>query len=110
MGILFWSCSWKNYHIQNHLCNKLDLATCLCNLSLGLLADIPGSNDDWDFRNSALAQNLGVAECQQVKYRSSILLRAGDVFVTRLLWDQGPKLLEVDGWFPELVLSLVEAA
>lgn len=95
---------------ESDLCNQFDNTTSLFDLSFSLLAHVSCSHNDWDLRKSALAENFAVAEWEEVEDWSGVLLVAGDVFISCLLWDESPKLVEVDGWLPELVLGLVEAA
>lgn len=91
------------------LCDQLDDTTGLLDLLLSLLAHISRSHDDWDLWQTTLSEDLGVSEGEEIEDGSGILLGALGVLVSGFLWQKSPELVEVDGGFPELVLSLVEA-
>ena len=58
------------------LCDQLDDATGFLDLPLGLLAEEPCPDDEWNLWNPALAQHLGVAQRQQIQHRHHIRLGA----------------------------------
>lgn len=77
---------------QCHLRNQLDDTTSLLNLLLGELADPSCTDNQGDFGEAALAEDLGVAQGQEVEDGDGVLLLAGDVGVTGLDGDEGPQL------------------
>ena len=99
----------------------------LLDLALGVLAEVAGADDDGDLGDAALAEDLGVAEREEVKDGGGLLASlAGEVLLALLSRDEGPELkklldieqvtnaqvvtnlVEVDNRLPELVLELVE--
>jgi hypothetical protein len=106
------------------LCDELDNTTSLLDLLLSLGADVTGADDDGDSRETALAEELGVAVVQKVE-DGSVSALVGEVLVTLLGGDERPELVEVysmldiggtyltrsrltDYGLPEKVLHLVE--
>lgn len=89
------------------LCDELDNTTSLLDLLLGLGADIAGADDDGDGGKTALSEDLGVAEVEEVE-DGSVTTLLGEVLIALLGGDQGPELVEVDDGLPELVLELVD--
>ena len=75
-------------------CNQLDNTTGLLDLLLRQLADPSRADDQGDFGQAALAEDLRVAEGQEVEDRGGVLLRAGDVGVAGLGGDEGPQLAD----------------
>lgn len=93
------------------LCDELDNTTGLLDLALGLSRDVAGADDDGDLGETALAEDLGVAEGQEVEDGGRVGVGlAREVLLALLGGDEGPELLEVDDGSPELVLELVEVA
>ena len=93
------------------LCDELDNTTGLLDLALSLGRDVAGADDDGDLGETALAEDLGVAEGQEVEDGGGVgVTLAGEVLLALLGRDEGPELLEVDDGSPELVLQLVEVA
>lgn len=77
---------------EKNLRNQLDDATGLRDLLLRQLADPSRADDQGDFGQAALAEDLRVAEGQEVEDRDGVLLLAGDVGLTGLGRDEGPQL------------------
>jgi len=76
-----------------HLCDQLNNTTGLGDLSLSLLADPSGANDQWDLWESTLSEDLGVSEWEKVEDWDGVLLGiSGKVLLTLLDWDKGPEL------------------
>ena len=93
------------------LCDELDNTTGLLDLLLGLSGEVASADDDGDLRETALAEDLGVAEGQEVEDGGRVgVTLAGKVLLALLGGNEGPELLEVDYGRPELVLELVEVA
>ena len=93
------------------LCDELDNTTSLLDLALSLGRDVTGADDDGDLGETTLAEDLGVAEGQEVEDGGGVgVTLAGEVLLALLGRDEGPELLEVDDGSPELVLQLVEVA
>jgi hypothetical protein len=91
--------------IQNHHCNsslsiplgnELNNTTGLLDLALGLLADIAGLDDKRNVRETALSEDLGVAQCEEVEddglVGGSVLAQ---VLLASLLGDKSPKLFKI---------------
>ena len=93
-----------------NLCDELDDTAGLLDLLLGLGRDVAGADDDGDSGETALAEDLGVAEGEEVEDGSLVGGLVGEVGVALLGGDQGPELVEVDDGLPELLLRLVEVA
>lgn len=93
---------------MRHLCDELDNTASLLDLLLGLSGNVAGADDDRDSRETTLAENLGVAEGEEVEDRSLVRRLVGEVCVALLGGDQRPELVEVDDGLPELLLRLVE--
>ena len=91
------------------LCDELDDTASLLDLLLGLCREVPGADDDRDLGEATLAENLGVAEVEEVEDGSLVAL-LGEVLVALLSGDERPELVEVDDGLPEVVLLLVEVA
>jgi hypothetical protein len=93
----------------SHLCDKLDDAASLLDLLLSQGRDVTGSDDERDFRDAALAEQLGVAVVEEVEDGGLVAL-LGEVVGALLSGDERPELLEVDGWLPETGLHLVKVS
>ena len=97
--------------MSGRLCDELDDTTGLLDLLLGLGAEVAGADDNGDGGETALAEDLGVAEGQEVEDGGGVgVTLAGEVLLALLGRDEGPELLEVDDGSPEVVLLLVEVA
>ena len=91
------------------LCDELDNTAGLLDLLLGLSGEVAGTDDDGDLREAALAEDLGVAEVEEVEDGGLVAL-LGKVLLALLSGNEGPELVEVDDGLPEVVLLLVEVA
>lgn len=78
--------------LRNRLCDELNNTTGLGNLLLGELGEPAGADDDWDLWKTALAENLGVAEWEEVDDWEGVLVLVLEVLITLLSWDEGPQL------------------
>jgi hypothetical protein len=90
------------------LCHQLNDTTGLLDLLLRQLAHPPRAHDERDLGKAALAEDLGVAEGEEVEDGDGVLLGAGNVGLAGLGGDESPELVEVDDGLPEVVLLLVE--
>lgn len=79
-------------HLIQRLCDELANTTGLLDLLLGITAEVTGTDDDGDLGETALAEDLGVAEGQEVDDGGDIGLGAGQVGITLLGGDKGPEL------------------
>ena len=74
------------------LCDQLNNTTSLLDLLLGVPADVPGADDEGDLGKAALAEDLGVAQREQVDNGGGVGLLAAQVGLTLLGGDEGPQL------------------
>lgn len=74
------------------LCDQLNNTTSLLDLPLGVLADVPGADDDGELGKAALAEDLGVAQREEVDDGGGVGLLAAQVGLTLLGGDEGPQL------------------
>ena len=74
------------------LCDQLNDTTSLGDLSLRLLGEPPSANDERNLGESALAENLAVAEGEEVEDGDGIALLGDEVLVALLGGDQRPEL------------------
>jgi hypothetical protein len=81
----------KNTNIQR-LCDQLNNTTGLLDLLLGIAAEVAGTDDEGDLGETALAEDLGVAEGQEVDDGGGVGLLAAQVGVTLLGGDESPEL------------------
>jgi hypothetical protein len=88
--------------------DQLNNTTSLLDLLLGQAAHPPGADDQGNLGQAALAEDLGVAEGEEVEDGDGVLLGAGNVGLAGLGGDESPELVEVDDGLPEVVLLLVE--
>lgn len=77
------------------LCNELDNTTGLLDLSLGVFGEVAGADDERDLGDAALAENLAVAEWEEVEDWRGVLGAAGEVLLALLLGNEGPELWTV---------------
>ena len=77
---------------NQRLCDQLNDTTSLLDLLLSIAAEVAGTNDDGDLGETALAEDLGVAERKEVDDGGRVTLLAAQVSVTLLSWDEGPEL------------------
>lgn len=94
----------------SYLSDELDNTTSLNNLALSLGADVPGTDNDGDLGETALAEELGVAVGEEVDDGGRVGLGAADVLVAGLKGDERPELLDVDGRSPLVVAEKVEVS
>lgn len=85
---------WKKTNKEKAgLRHQLDRAAGVLDLLLGLLADPPGADHHWDLGQAALAEQLGVAERQEVDLGDLVGAAAGLGVLGLLLGgDEGPQL------------------
>lgn len=76
----------------NTLSNQLDDTTGFLDLLLGIPGEVAGAHNDGDLRETALSENLGVTEREEVDDGSGVGLLAGDVGFTLFLRDKSPEL------------------
>lgn len=81
----------KNTNIQR-LCDQLNNTTGLLDLLLGITAEVAGTDDEGDLGETALAEDLGVAEGQEVDDGGGVGLLAAQVGLTLLGGDESPQL------------------
>lgn len=94
--------------VVHRLRDELDNTAGLLDLALSLLGDVTGTDDDRDVGNATLAEDLGVAEREEVEDGGLLGALGGDVLIALLSGDERPELVEVDDRLPELLLSLVD--
>lgn len=81
-------------HRIQRLCDELNNTTGLLDLLLGITAEVTGADDNGDLGQTALAEDLGVAEGQEVDDGGGVGLGAVQVRVTLLGGDKGPELYQ----------------
>jgi len=74
------------------LCDKLNHTTSLLDLALGVLAEVACADDNGNLRDPTLAENLAVAEREEVEDGSGVGALVVEVLFTLLEWDEGPEL------------------
>lgn len=74
------------------LCDQLNDTTGLLDLLLGIAAEVAGTDDEGDLGETALAEDLGVAQGQEVDDGGSVGLLAAQVGLTLLGGDESPQL------------------
>jgi hypothetical protein len=74
------------------LSDELNDTTGLLDLLLSQAADPAGADDQRDLGETALSEDLGVTEREEVEDGDGVLLLTLDVGVTGLLGDEGPEL------------------
>jgi hypothetical protein len=77
-----------------HLSNQLNNTTSLLDLLLSIAAEVAGANNEGDFGETALAEDLGVAEREEVDDGGSVGLLAAHVGVTLLGGNERPQLFK----------------
>lgn len=77
---------------RGHLSNQLDNTTGLVDLLLSQLADPSCADNQRNLGEAALAEDLGVAEREEVEDGDGVLLGAGDVGIAGLSGDESPQL------------------
>lgn len=83
----------------HRLCDQLNHTTSLLNLLLSIPAEVTSAHNDRDLGELALAQDLGVAQWEEVDDGCGVGLLAAQVGVTLLRGDKGPQL------YPEYPIS-----
>ena len=75
------------------LCDELDNTTGLLDLALGVLAEVARADDERDLGDAALAEDLAVAEREEVEDGRGVGGAAlGEVLLALLKRDERPKL------------------
>lgn len=86
----------RNHHKfeqVDDLSNELNDTTGLLNLALSFLADVASLDDNGDFRETALSEDLGVTQRKEVEDDSLVGGSAArDVLLAGLLGDERPEL------------------
>lgn len=77
-----------------HLSNQLGNTARLLDLLLSVPAEVAGTDDNRDLGDTALAQDLGVAEGEEVDDRGGVGLLAAHVGFALLGRDEGPQLFK----------------
>lgn len=76
--------------------NKLNDTTGLLDLALSLAGDVAGLDDEGNLGETALSEELGVSESEEVEDESTVGLGVlTDVLVAGLLGNEGPELSQV---------------
>jgi hypothetical protein len=75
-----------------YLTDQLNDTTSFLDFALSLGGEVSCTNDERDFWNATLAENLGVAEGEEVKDWSGVGFLVGKVLLALLDWDKGPEL------------------
>lgn len=82
------------------LCDELDDTTGLLDLALGVLGEVAGTDDEGDLGDATLAEDLGVAEGEEVEDGGGLGGLVGQVLLALLGGDEGPELGgDVSAWF-----------
>lgn len=81
-------------HAVHRLSDQLSDTTRLLDLLLSIAAEVSGANDDGDLGDTALAQDLRVAEGEEVDDGGGVSLLAAQVRFTLLGRDERPQLLD----------------
>jgi hypothetical protein len=89
---LSWTC---------RLCDELDNTAGLLDLALGVLGEVAGADDEGNLRDATLAEDLAVAEGEEVEDGGGLGGLVGQVLLALLGGDEGPEL-----WARMLVLGL----
>ena len=74
------------------LCDELDDTTGLLDLALGVLGEVAGTDNDGDLRDATLAEDLAVAEGEEVENGGGLGGLVGQVLLALLSGDEGPEL------------------
>ena len=78
---------------MSRLSGELDNTASLLDLALSVLGEVTGADDERDGGDTALAEDLAVAEREQVEDGSSLgLVALGEVLLALLGRDEGPEL------------------
>lgn len=83
-----------NFEQDDDLSNELNDTTGLLDLALGFLADVASLDNDGDFRETALSEDLGVTQREEVEDNGLVGgSLASNVLFAGLLGDERPELL-----------------
>ena len=74
------------------LCDELDDTTGLLDLALGVLGEVAGTDNDGDLGDATLAEDLAVAEGEEVEDGGGLGGLVGQVLLALLSGDEGPEL------------------
>lgn len=74
------------------LCDELDNTTGLLDLALGILGEVAGTDNEGDLGDATLAEDLGVAEGEEVEDGGGLGGLVGQVLLALLGGDEGPEL------------------
>ena len=77
---------------MRRLGDELDDTASLLDLALGVLGEVAGADDEWNLWDTALTEDLAVAEWEEVEDWSGVLAAARKVLLALLLWDERPEL------------------
>lgn len=72
--------------------DELDNTTGLLDLALGVLAEVACANDDRDLRDATLAEDLAVAQWDEIEDRSGVGGLVGEELLALLERDERPEL------------------
>lgn len=76
----------------HRLCDELDNTARLLDLALGVLGEVAGADDEGNLRDAALAEDLAVAEGEEVEDGGGLRGLVGQVLLALLGGDEGPEL------------------
>ena len=74
------------------LCNQLHDTARLLDLALSIFAEVPSFDDDREFWKTAFAEDLAVAEREEVEDRCGVLRTACEMLLALFLGDERPEL------------------
>lgn len=75
------------------LCNELNHTTSFLDLSLGILAEVSGANNERNaLWKTSLAENFAVAEWEEIEDRCGVAALVGEELLSLFEWDEGPEL------------------
>jgi hypothetical protein len=77
---------------HHRLSDELDNTTGLLDLALGVLAEVAGTDDDWDLWETTLSEDLGVSEREEVEDWGGVGGLVGEELLALLNWDERPEL------------------
>lgn len=76
----------------SRLCDELDNTAGLLDLALGVLGEVAGADDEGNLRDATLAEDLAVAEGEEVEDGGGLGGLVGQVLLALLSGDEGPEL------------------
>lgn len=76
----------------SRLCDELDNTAGLLDLALGVLGEVAGADDEGNLRDATLAEDLAVAEGEEVEDGGGLGGLVGQVLLALLDGDEGPEL------------------